>query len=122
MNEVEKALLAEVTGDAEPKLCLCTKTMIDAGRWWRGTQVWLCVLQDELILLAVARRRYVQRVALADCSGSYYFHATGELVIAPAEGIETNRISLSPFDALRVLDALGVKQVLETGMTVNRSV
>ena len=47
--------------------------------------VWLCVVGDELILLAVARRRYFERVSLADCQASHYGHATGELVIEPSE-------------------------------------
>jgi hypothetical protein len=106
MNELESALLAELTGGAEPRLLLRTRTRIDAGRWWRRTPVWLCVTASELILFAVARRRYSERVPLADCHASHYAHATGELVIDPTEGLRIKRLSLCPREALDALDFL----------------
>lgn len=109
MNEIEKALLQEATGGREPKRCLRTQTRLDAGRWWRRTPVWLCVMQEEVIVLAVARRRYLQRARLADCSRSYYCHATGELVLAPVEGLEVSRLALSPAEALQALSVMGCR-------------
>lgn len=106
MNELESALLQELTGGAEPKLLLRTRTRIDAGRWWRRTPVWLCVSAGELILFAVARRRYSERVPLAACQSSHYAHATGELVIDPAESLRIKRLALTPREALDVLDSL----------------
>lgn len=106
MNELESALLKELTGGAEPKLLLRTRTRIDAGRWWRRTPVWLAISGNDLILFAVARRRYSERVALADCHASYYAHATGELVIDPVETLRIKHLSLSPREALDVLDFL----------------
>ena len=106
MNELEEKLLREETGGADPRLCIRTGTRIDAGRWWRRTPVWLCVVGDELILLAVARRRYFERVALADCQASHYSHATGELVVGPTERLRVHRLVLSPREALGVLDFL----------------
>jgi hypothetical protein len=109
MNELESALLEELTGGAEPKLLLRTRTRIDAGRWWRRTPVWLCITAHELILFAVARRRYADRVALAGCQASHYAHATGELVIDPAEKLRIKRLSLAPREALDILDFLTKK-------------
>lgn len=106
MNELELNLLRRETGGAEPTLCIRTSTKIDAGLWWRRTPVWLCVVGSELILLAVARRRYVERVAIADCQASHYSHATAELVIDPTEGMRIKRLSLSPREALDVLALL----------------
>jgi hypothetical protein len=106
MNQLESALLQELTGGAEPQLILRTRTRIDAGRWWRRTPVWLCITPDELILFAVARRRYVDRVSLADCVASHYAHASGELVIDPAESLRIKRLSLTPRKALNALDFL----------------
>lgn len=111
MNELEEKLLREETGGAEPKLRIRTGTRIDAGRWWRRTPVWLCVVGDELILLAVARRRYVERVAIADCQASYYSHAVGELMIKPVETLRINRLAMSPSEALSVLDFLTIPHV-----------
>ena len=106
MNELESKLLAELTGGAEPKLLLRTRTRIDCGRWWRRTPVWLCVTASELILFAVARRCYSGRVPLADCHSSHYAHTTGELVIDPTEGLRIKRLSLTPREALDALDFL----------------
>jgi hypothetical protein len=106
MTELESALLTELTGGAEPKLLLRTRTRIDCGRWWRRTPVWLCITASELILFAVARRRYTERVPLADCAASHYAPTTGELVIDPTESLRIKRLSLTPRKALDALDFL----------------
>ncbi len=107
MNKQEKQLLREKLGtDAEPLLCVRSKAGIDAGRWWRRTPVWLCVVADQLVMLAVARRRYVESVAVADCSGTRYSPATGELVVEPAEALRINRFPLGARDALQILNLL----------------
>jgi len=103
MNELEQHLLGETIGRTRPDLCLRTGTRIDAGRWWRRNPLWLCATDRELVVLAVARRRYVERVPLAACRESHYAHASGELVIAPAGALRFNRLRLSPRDAVRVL-------------------
>jgi hypothetical protein len=106
MNELEERLLREETGGAEPRHRILTGTRIDLGRWWRSTPVWLCVVGNELVLLAVARRRYFERVPLAECQGSHYVHATGELVIDPTDALRIKHLSMSPREALEVLDFL----------------
>lgn len=103
MNPLEQQLLRMETGGAEPRLCLRSGTRVDTGRWWRSSPAWLCVTDDELILLAVARRRLVVRVPLRDIPASRYHHATGELVIEPGETLALNRVRLPLQDALQVL-------------------
>jgi len=68
------------------------------------------VTQNEVILLSVARRRYLERVPVTACSESSYCAATGEVLLAPVEGLEVRRLALSPAEALQVLQALGVAQ------------
>lgn len=106
MNELEKQLLREAAGDTAPDVSIRSGERIDAGRWWRRTPVWLCIVGGELIMLAVARRRYLERVALAECTASHYSHATGELVIAPVEGLRFNRFRLPPREAIKLLRTL----------------
>lgn len=106
MNRLESALLDELTDGAEPELLLRSRTRIDAGRWWLRTPVWICITDSELILFAVARRRYVERVPLADCHSVRYLAATGELVIDSAEALRMKRIKLTPREALLVQDFL----------------
>jgi hypothetical protein len=109
MTAVERKLLSEETGGAEPLVCVRSRTRIDAGRWWRKTPVWLCIARNELILLAVARRRYLERVAIADCQASHYCHATGELVIETPAALRFNRLALSPRQALEILQVLNTR-------------
>ena len=106
MNPLESALLDELTDGAAPELLLCSRTRIDAGRWWRRTRVWICITASELILFAVARRTYAERVPLSDCRSSHYAAISGELVIKPTEALRINHLALSPKEALRVLDFL----------------
>ncbi len=106
MNTREQQLLNETIGTAGTQLCLRSRTRIDTGRWWRRSPVWLCVTNDELVVLAIARRRHLERIAIADCSDSHYNHATGELVIAPDESRHLNCFKMSPRDALRILKIL----------------
>ncbi len=106
MTHQEWQLLREKVGDAEPRLCVRSKARIDAGRWWWRTPVWLCVAADQLVMLAVARRRYIESVPIADCSGTRYDPASGELVVEPGEALQINQFRLGPRDALRILNLL----------------
>ena len=109
MNQLETALLDELTEGCEPELLLRSRTRIDAGRWWRRNSVWICITKSELILFAVARRRYVERLPLADCHQSHYVAATGELVIDSSDTLRIKHVKLTPREALNVLDFLTKK-------------
>ena len=110
MNPLERQLLREATGGAEPRLTVRSRTCIDTGRGWRHTSMWLCVMADELLMLAVSRRRYVARLPLEDCAGTHYCHTTGELVVDPGEDLMVKRFRVSPRDALELLKAMGLPQ------------
>lgn len=103
MTPLEQSLLQEATGSHEPDFLLRTRTRVDTGRWWRTSPLWLCVAGGELILLAVGRRRHLERIPLADCGASRYNPAGGELVIAPAESLRFPRLAVHPSEALRAL-------------------
>ena len=102
MNRLEKRLLSEVSG-GRPRLAVRTRTRIDVGRWWWPARVWLCVVEDELVILAVGRRRFVAHKPLAEIGDSYYCHATGKLAIEPGEELTFNRFKMSPGEALPLL-------------------
>lgn len=106
MNKLERQLLDDVANGAAPRLSVRTRTRIDVGRWWWPKRAWLCVVDQQLVMLAVARRRYVAQKPLADCSHSYYCHATGHLVIEPGDDLTFNRFKLSPREALNILTHL----------------
>lgn len=106
MNQLESALLTELTAGAEPELLLRTNTRIDCGRWWRKTPVWLCITKSELILFAIARRRYSERIPLTDCHQSHYAPSGGELLIKPTESLRIGSLSLTPRQAVQALEQL----------------
>ena len=108
MNKRVRRILNAETGGAEPRLIVRSNTRIDAGRWCRRTPLWVCVTKEDVVVLAAARRHYIQRFPIADCQGSHYCHTTGELVIEAGEDLRFSRLAMSPTDALRVLDALNV--------------
>lgn len=106
MNTYEQQLLKSEVGALKPRLTLRTGTYADVGLWWRRRPLWLCVLDSELLLLAIARRRYSERVPLAACNQSYYSPSSGELVIKPDESLRFPRLKMSASDALEVLNFL----------------
>lgn len=104
MNPPEEQLLRDAAGDATPRLTVRADTRVDTGRWGRRSPLWLCVMRDELILLSVGRRRYLQRVGIDDCRDSHYNAACGGLVISPAEGLRFPCVEMPASEALRALD------------------
>ena len=111
MNELETALLQSVVGDVAPRLSLQTNTRVDAGGWVKKcVPAWLCVMDDQWVVLAVGKRRYVQVVSLNECAESYYCAASGTLVLAPTEDLELNRLAMSPADALKILECNKMKE------------
>jgi hypothetical protein len=113
VNRAERELLYEEIGDAEPQLCIRSSTRIDAGGWLRKAPVWLCIVDDMLVVLAVARRRYIAGHMFEECRDTHYNHATGELVIAPAEGHTLNRFAVTPSEALELMEAMGLEESAE---------
>jgi hypothetical protein len=48
----------------------------------------------------------VERLPLADCRGSHYLAATGELVIDSSDTLRIKQLKLTPREALKALDFL----------------
>jgi hypothetical protein len=109
VNELERQLLQEEVGDAEPRLCVRSRSRIDAGRWRGRTPAWLCVVGAELVILAVARRRFVARLAISDCAGSHYSHASGEFVIEPSGDLQFSRFQVSPLEAIQLAESMNLQ-------------
>jgi hypothetical protein len=114
VNELEIQLLREMVGVNKATLTIRSRAKIDAGRWWRKTPLWLCVVGDDLVMLAVARRRYAEKIAIAECPASHYNPATGELVIEPAGELRFNSFKVNPRDAIQILKILNPQSVSRT--------
>jgi hypothetical protein len=108
LNKREQQLIQEACGATEPSDLMKSKTYIDVGRWWRFNPLWLCFLKKEVIVMALGRRRYIEKVSFKDIKDSYYCHTTGELVFEPIEKLTFKRFKLSPLNALRALHAIGI--------------
>lgn len=111
---MEQELLREQVGDRQPVLTIRSRTEIDAGRWWRKTPTWICVVGGDLVMLAVARRRYAERIAISECPESHYNPATGEFVIAPGEKLRFDRFKVSPRQAIRILKIVNPQSITRT--------
>ena len=114
MNELETQLLREMVGVNKATLTIRTRAKIDAGRWWRKTPLWLCVVGEDLVMLAVARRRYAEKIAIAECPDSHYNPATGELVIEPGESLRFNSFKVNLRDAIQILKIINPQSVSKT--------
>ena len=109
MNPAEEAVMRVEIGEVSPQLTVRTRTPMDVGRWWRPGRVWLHVLDDDLVLLAANRRRYVEVIPFSEATESYYNHHAGELVIAPCETMANNRLVMKASEAIQVLRLLGLE-------------
>jgi hypothetical protein len=108
LDNREQQLIKEFCGSKKIQEVIKTNTIIDAGRWFGGDPLWLCFLQKEIIILALGKRRFIEKFSFRECKNSYYCHTTGELVLEPIEKITFKRFQLTPLNALRALDALGI--------------
>jgi hypothetical protein len=104
LNRLEQQLLRDTVGNSSPRFILRTRTRVDTGRWTRRSPLWLCIMEDEIVLLSVGRRRYLQRRPLEDCRESHYNAARGGLVIAPGDGLRFPCLEMPVADALKALD------------------
>lgn len=103
MSSREAAIFADEVGGAEPRLSVRSDTRVDTGRWLRHSRLWVCVMSDGIVLFAAAKRRYIERLELAQCRDSYYCQSAGALVIEPAEDVRFKRLAMPPTDALQVI-------------------
>lgn len=104
----ELELLRKNTKGAEPIEVVRSKTPVDTGKWLTHSPLWICIFKDQVVLLSVGRRKYVESIPLTEASLTHYCHTSGELVLAPVRNITHRRLAMSPGDSLRVFDALGI--------------
>lgn len=104
MNAQERELLLAATDGREPVLTLRTATRVDTGRWLRASPLWLNLTADQVVLIAASRRACVERAPIDTCAESWYCHITGQLVLHPAASLAHRRLTMSPGEALRVLN------------------
>ena len=103
MSGKEKKLFEELsTGDAV-LLLLLSEAMVDVGRWFWRSRLWLYATPTELVAFAAGRHAFVQRIPFKHIQESLYNHVTGELVLAPDRKFARAQIALSPAEAYQFL-------------------
>ena len=102
MNSKERDILNAEIGDVEPRI-ECSETRIDTGGWWSRTPLWVCVTEQDVVVLAATRRSYLQR--FINPAVTVTTAVTGELVIEAGENLRFRRLAMSPTNALRVLES-----------------
>ena len=95
--------LQSMIGDAPVFHVERTRTRVDVGQWFGKVAVWISILENEMILFAVGRRPFAERIAFDELSESQYNHVTGEVVLAPNEASAIKSLKLPPLAALDVL-------------------
>lgn len=103
LKRCERRLLDGLLGEEDVFAVQTTGTKIDVGKWYRRQRVCVCVLPDELLLFAAGPRPLTERIALADLHDSRYNHVTGEVVLAPADGLGVDRLKVPPLEGLELL-------------------
>ena len=82
---------------------LKTHSKVDVGTWFFKRRVWACLLGDELLLFARGRQPYVERVPFDRLQRSEYNHVTGEVMLAPADGLRVGHLKMPPLEGLHLL-------------------
>jgi len=106
LNTTEQQLFDEIVEGKTAELVLRTNSYVDAGLWWRKRPLWLCVLPSEILLLAVGRRRFCERIALSDCLDIRYNPSSAELVIEPEEALRFSRLKMPASAALKIISSI----------------
>jgi hypothetical protein len=80
-----------------------SQTTIDVGLWFRWRRIWVCGIEDRLILLADGPRPYAQSAMYHELRTSFYSHPSGELVCVPAPELAVHSLAMGPAAAWRML-------------------
>jgi hypothetical protein len=93
-------------GNDEPQLIVRSKTHVDTGGWLWSSPLWVCVTDQNVVVMAASRRHFVHCEPISECQKSFYCHIGGELVILASEEFKFNRLRMSPVRGLSVIEAI----------------
>ena len=103
MTRAEEALLAEQSAGREALVLARSRSRVDVGKWFTQGRVWIACYRGEAVAWAAGLVPFVQRMSPADVAAAAYNPLTGELVLAPAAGLQVRRLRMSPVDGGRIL-------------------
>jgi hypothetical protein len=103
LSKAERRLVEGALAGAPVYWAVRTATRADVGGWTGPRRVWAFALADDLVLAAAGRKPRIERTPFADLRETLYNHVTGELDLAPADGLRLRRLRMAPLDAYQVL-------------------
>lgn len=95
----------------EPILYVCrTGSHVDVGHWFSNGRIWALAGKRALILIACGKRPFVERTEFAWLGETIYNHQTGELALAPREGLTVKTLRMGPIAGLQFLSQIFSEQ------------
>jgi hypothetical protein len=106
MKKGEQALLKKAIGERPALLCVKSQTQVDVGLWWRWRDVWVCVCEKSVVLLADGPSPFLQSVGYDALDTTFYSHRSSELVLVPAPDLLVRSLAVAPDDGWALLSLI----------------
>ena len=103
LGEARDQYLRDLIGNRDVYLVQQTGTKVDVGYWMGKRRVWTCLLDNEMLLFALGRVNFFDRIPFSELRDSQYNHVTGEIVLAPIEITKVQTLQVPPLAALEIL-------------------
>jgi hypothetical protein len=103
LGKAARRLAQPLIGQDDVFVLLKTRSRVDTGGWLGRRRVWAAALADALVVFAPGRRPCSERIPFAQLRESTYNHVTGELVLAPPEGMHVRSLRVSPLDGYQLI-------------------
>jgi hypothetical protein len=110
LTQAQRELLNELRGADFIFMLLKSGSTVDTGGWFGRGEVWVCALARELALFAAGRKPFLQKTPFTHLNESLYNHVTGELILAPSQGLKLARAAMPPLDGYQMLAQIYRKQ------------
>jgi len=106
LRRAERRLLEEACGAGAEQFVLLTRSRVDVGQWLSRGRLWLAWTDGALLLFAMGKRPFVERLAAADLAESLYNPVTAELVLLPAAEARQRTVRVAPVEGWNLLERI----------------
>ncbi len=113
LADPERRLAAELLGGDAVYVLEKSESVVDVGHWLGAGVVWVAATAADLVMFAAGKQPYMEQAAYPMLYRSLYNHVTGELVLAPVEGLRLSKIKLAPRAAYQLLAQIYQKEEMD---------
>ena len=110
LADPERRLAAELLSGDAVYVLEKSESLVDVGHWFGKGVVWVAATAADLVLFAAGKRPYMEQAAYSMLYRSLYNHVTGNLVLAPVEGLRLAKIKVAPRAAYQLLAQIYQKE------------